>query len=292
MASPPQPPPESGDQVLLLLHLLLMMMMISRTIIGRKDGMYHDGNADASMPSGVSSWVDGFLNCVDKKLFCHARCLALFERDLPLSLLQGKEHAEAPPPLMLRLNKDVIFMDRVWTSLFLKPQRLRLAILRNDLPRNRRDMEQLKVARVPATLIRIGSWQFASEHEGDLVAKFFFATEILAWEVLMNGIQYKMEIRWSDISSIRATIEENKPGILEIELHWSPTFYRETNQQPRDHSNWISADDFTGGQAPTCGRHYLEFPPAALGRAYVRLLSSDRRLLELSLGRFPSNPWN
>ncbi|KAL3728425.1 hypothetical protein ACJRO7_033067 [Eucalyptus globulus] len=214
--------------------------------------MYHDGNADASMPSG------------------------------------GKEHAEAPPPLMLRLNKDVVFMDRVWTALFQKPERLRLAILRNDLARNPRDMELLKVARVPATLIRIGSWQFASEHEGDLLVKFYFATEILAWEVLMNGIQYKMEIRWSDISSIRATIEENKPGILEIELDQPPTFYKETDPLPRHYSLWLFADDFAGGQALRCRRHHLEFPSAALDRNYIKLLSSNHRLLELSQSSFPS----
>ncbi|KAK3418716.1 hypothetical protein EUGRSUZ_H03289 [Eucalyptus grandis] len=95
-----------------------------------------------------------------------------------------------------------------------------------------------------------------------------------------------MEIQWSDISAIRASIEENKPGILEIELHQPPTFYKESDLQPRHHSNWISADDFTGGQALM--RHYLEFPSAALDKGYVKLLNTDRRLLKLSQSRFPS----
>lgn len=60
--------------------------------------------------------------------------------------------------------------------------------------------------------------QFASVHEADLVAKFYFASRKLVWEVLANGMKSKMEMQWSDISAIRATVEENKPGILEIEV--------------------------------------------------------------------------
>ncbi|XP_030459765.2 uncharacterized protein LOC115680160 [Syzygium oleosum] len=38
-----------------------------------------------------------------------------------------------------------------------------------------------------------------------------------------------------------------------------------------------------------CRRHYLEFPSAALDRNYIKLLSSVRRLLELSQSSFPSS---
>ncbi|KAF8018329.1 hypothetical protein BT93_H3273 [Corymbia citriodora subsp. variegata] len=217
--------------------------------------MYHDGNADANVPSGFSSWVDGFLNCMDKKLFCHA------------------------------LDKDNAFMNRVWTALIYRP-----LVQVNFLPDNLCDGENLKVARVPATLLRIGSWQFASEHEGDLVGKFYFATQEIVWEVLANDMKYKMEMQWSAISAIRATTEENKLGILEIELHWLPKFYVEINPRPRHHADWISVNDFTNGQALICRRHYLEFPSAAFEFAYARLLSSDRRLFELSHGGFLSKP--
>lgn len=106
-----------------------------------------------------------------------------------------------------------------------------------------------------------------------------------------------------------------------MQLHQPPTFYKEIDPQPRHHSIWVSTDDFTGGEALNCRyfiisldvlamyssfscdcmimntkmdnvlvrRHYLEFPPAAIDKNYVKLLNSDRRLLELSQSGFPSS---
>ncbi|XP_056168431.1 uncharacterized protein LOC115680134 [Syzygium oleosum] len=191
--------------------------------------------------------------------------------------------------LGLRLDRDDSFMNQVQTALSQKSKPLPPPAQVNNPQVNLRDREKLKAGHVPATLIKIGSWQFASVHEADLVGKFYFATRKLVWEVLANGLRNKMEIQWSDISAIRATIEENKPGILEIELRRPPTFYKETDPQTWRHALWISADDFTGGQALVCRRHYLEFPSAALDRHYIKLLSSDRRLLDLSQSGFPSS---
>jgi hypothetical protein len=38
------------------------------------------------------------------------------------------------------------------------------------------------------------------------------------WEILDNGLKSKIEVQWSDILAMRAVIEENQPGILEIEV--------------------------------------------------------------------------
>lgn len=60
--------------------------------------------------------------------------------------------------------------------------------------------------------------QRVTEHEGDLVAKCYYAKRKLVWEILDNGLKSKIELQWSDIIAIRAVIEENQPGILEIEV--------------------------------------------------------------------------
>lgn len=38
------------------------------------------------------------------------------------------------------------------------------------------------------------------------------------WEILIDGLLKKIEIRWQNISAIRAVIGENLQGMLEIEL--------------------------------------------------------------------------
>lgn len=60
--------------------------------------------------------------------------------------------------------------------------------------------------------------QRVTEHEGDLVAKCYYAKRKLVWEILDNGLKSKIELQWSDIIAIRAVSEENQPGILEIEV--------------------------------------------------------------------------
>ncbi len=54
--------------------------------------------------------------------------------------------------------------------------------------------------------------------EGALVAKCYFAKKKLVWEILENSLKKKIEIQWPDIIAIRATIVQDKPGILEIEV--------------------------------------------------------------------------
>ncbi|GMP39987.1 hypothetical protein CsSME_00010616 [Camellia sinensis var. sinensis] len=113
-------------------------------------------------------------------------------------------------------------------------------------------VEKLKASNFPASLLKIGTWERLSKHEGDLIAKSYYAKKKIVWEVLEGPLKSKIEIQWSEIEAIRATIRDNEPGILEIELKQPPQFFRETNPQPRKHTLWQQSSDFTGGQAPLC----------------------------------------
>lgn len=58
--------------------------------------------------------------------------------------------------------------------------------------------------------------QYKSRHEGDLVAKCYFAKRKLVWEVLEGGLKSKIEIQWSDIIGLKAVCPENGPGKLNV----------------------------------------------------------------------------
>ncbi|KAL5066154.1 hypothetical protein RYX36_027891, partial [Vicia faba] len=108
---------------------------------------------------------------------------------------------------------------------------------------SRAPVEKLKASNFPATLLRIGSW------EGDLVAKCYFAKQKLVWEVLEGELKSKIEIQWSDITALKANCPDVGPSTLSIVVSRQPLFFRETNPQPRKHTLWQTATDFTGGQA-------------------------------------------
>ncbi|XP_022720141.1 uncharacterized protein LOC111277961 isoform X2 [Durio zibethinus] len=147
---------------------------------------------------------------------------------------------------------------------------------------------KLKAENFPISLLKIGSWQRVSRNEGDLVAKFYFAKRKLVWEFLENALKSKIEIQWSDILSLKAVIQEDQSGTLEIELNQPPSFHHEIDPQPRKHTQWRMVSDFTGGQAPTFRRHYLEFPPGALEKPLEKLLRCDNRLFQLSRQGYPT----
>ncbi|KAK4751064.1 hypothetical protein SAY87_004546 [Trapa incisa] len=182
------------------------------------------------------------------------------------------------PPLNLTLRKTPSFLNLLKTKLSA-----------NDDSSSNRAPEKLKASNFPASLLRIGSWQEVSKHESDLVAKCYYSKKKLVWEVLKSGLKSKIEIQWSDISAIRATLREDQPGLLEVELDQAPTFYRESNPQPRKHTIWHMTTDFTDGQASLHRRHYIMFPPGVLDRHYEKLLQNDQRLMELSRKGYPSH---
>ncbi|XP_059652302.1 uncharacterized protein LOC132299599 [Cornus florida] len=185
-------------------------------------------------------------------------------------------------PLGLTLKKTPSFVNLVEMTLF---------ETRNTAETNCSSghfVSQPKASNLPASFLKIGSWNRIARNEGDLVAKWYYAKRKLVWEILGNGLKSKIEIQWENISAIRATIRADEPGILEIELNHPPLFFRETDPQPRKHTIWQQASDFTGGEAPKCRRHYVEFPPNTLDRHYQKLLQWDKRLFMLSLEPFPS----
>ncbi|XP_042044509.1 uncharacterized protein LOC121790330 [Salvia splendens] len=185
---------------------------------------------------------------------------------------------EMSSPLGLTLSKTPSFLNLLEMS-------LSKARKSDDLG----SLEKLKASNFPALYIRIGSWQRMTRHEGDLTAKMYYAKRKLVWEVLDGALKSKIEIQWSHISAMRAITPHNLPATLEIELNQPPLFYREVNPQPRKHTLWQQASDFTGGQAPVWRRHYVSFPPGLLDRHYEKLLQCDPRLRALSEKPFPSH---
>ncbi|PIN02111.1 hypothetical protein CDL12_25380 [Handroanthus impetiginosus] len=214
-------------------------------------------------------------------------------------------------PLGLTLRKTPSFLSLVQMSLSKGNQsdfsgQDNIHVSNHDKPRPKMDhhlvsqpvIEKLKASNFPATFVKIGAWQRITRHEGDLIAKIYYAKRKMVWEVLDGALKSKIEIQWCDIIAIRAETSENEPGTLEVEcmsmnlltqLNQPPLFYRETNPQPRKHTLWQQAPDFTGGQAPIWRRHHVRFPPGILDKHYEKLLQCDERLFILSQKPFPSH---
>ncbi|KAI3839838.1 hypothetical protein MKW98_010143 [Papaver atlanticum] len=149
--------------------------------------------------------------------------------------------------------------------------------------------QKMKASNFNATLLRIGSWERVAKYEGDLVVKCYYAKQRLVWEVLDGGLKSKIEIKWSDISAIKAVFHENYPGILELELYNPPLYQREINPVAGKHTRWANSHDFTGGHATNFRRHYLQFPEGTLEKHYQKILQCDSRLNMLSRNPFPSS---
>ncbi|XP_024926613.3 uncharacterized protein LOC112490647 [Ziziphus jujuba] len=177
------------------------------------------------------------------------------------------------PPLGLALHQTPALLETIQSQVF--PQA-------SDV-----EKEKLKAVNFGASLLRIGLWQRITRNEGDLVAKCYYAKRKLVWEILEKGLKSKIEIQWSDVVGMRAILEENRPGILEIELSIPPTFYKESDPQPRKHTLWNASPDFTDGQALIYRRHYLEFPSGVLDKHYEKLLQRENRFYQLSKSPFP-----
>lgn len=202
----------------------------------------------------------------------------------PVSQMQVNPLDE-PSPLGLRLRKTPSLLDLIQMRLSegnaasksgvqaTKEQKSTAASAATD---------KLKASNFPASFLRIGSWEYTSKHEGDLVAKCYFAKHKLVWEVLDGGLKNKIEIQWSDIMALKATYPDDGPGTLNIVLTRQPLFFRETNPQPRKHTLWQATSDFTGGQASLHRRHCLQCPQGLLGKHYEKLIQCDPRLNFLS----------
>lgn len=200
---------------------------------------------------------------------------------------------EEPSPLGLRLRKSPSLLDLIQMRLSQVNSGTMSCISASENAGcgKRRDLksaavsttaDKLKASNFPLTLLRIGIWERVSKYEGDLVAKCYFAKHKLVWEVLEGGLKSKIEIQWSDISSLKATCPENDNGTLEIVLARPPLFYKETDPQPRKHTLWQATTDFTGGEASKHRRHFLECPQGLLSKNIEKLIKCDSHLNLLS----------
>ncbi|KAL8042792.1 hypothetical protein ABFX02_09G076300 [Erythranthe guttata] len=196
----------------------------------------------------------------------------------------GYNPLDEPSPLGLRLRKSPSLLDLI-----------QMKLSQSSTPKDgskkhgksqsiacASPADKLKASNFPASVLRIGTWEYKSRHEGDLVAKCYFAKHKLVWEVLDGGLKNKIEILWSDIMALKANYPDDGPGTLDIVLARQPLFFRETNPQPRKHTLWQATSDFTDGQASLHKRHYLECPQGMLGMHFERLAQCDPRLLFLS----------
>ncbi|CAN6715183.1 unnamed protein product [Malus baccata var. baccata] len=191
-------------------------------------------------------------------------------------------------PLGLNLGETPSFIDLTEVTVPEKIKTKRSPEVNLNAFQLMTEKERLKASNFNASFIRIGSWQRVAHNEGDLVAKYYYAKRKLVWEILDQGLKSKIEVQWSNILAMRAVIKENEPGILEIELNQPPTFHRESDPQPRKHTMWNVASDFTNGQALIHRRHYAQFPPGALDKHYKKLIQCENRFLEMSQRPFPS----
>ncbi|KAM3374888.1 putative protein isoform X1 [Capsicum galapagoense] len=201
--------------------------------------------------------------------------------DFPVSrLLFGQ--TDEPSPLGLRLKKSPSLLDLIQMRLS-KGSTSKVGNLGKKEQKGSTGMtEKLKASNFPGLVLRIGSWEYKSRYEGDLVAKCYFAKHKLVWEVLDGGLKNKIEIQWSDIVGLKANCPDDAPGTLDVVLSRQPLFFRETDPQPRKHTLWQATSDFTDGQASTHRRHYLECQQGLLGKHFEKLVQCDPRLNFLS----------
>lgn len=191
---------------------------------------------------------------------------------------------EEPSPLGLRLRKSPSLLDLIQMTLSKEnlPEGGSQAMKEHKASSSSGTIDKLKASNFPASFLRIGTWEYKSRHEGDLVAKCYFAKHKIVWEVLDGGLKNKIEIQWSDIMALKANYPDDKPGTLDVVLARQPLFFRETNPQPRKHTLWQASSDFTGGQASINRRHFLQCPQGLLGKHFEKLIQCDPRLNFLS----------
>ncbi|CAI9761025.1 unnamed protein product [Fraxinus pennsylvanica] len=199
---------------------------------------------------------------------------------------------DEPSPLGLRLNKTQSLLELIEkrlseensASLTVKFSKNRNSRTQKDAKRSTTSgaNDKLKASNFPASLLRIGSWQYVSSFQNGLVVKCYFAKQRLVWEVLEGGLKSKIEIMWSDIIALKANYGDNGPGTLTIVLARPPIFFKENNPQPRKHTIWKRTPDFTGGQASINRKHFLQCPPGVLNKHYQKLIQCDRHLYILS----------
>ncbi|KAI4982639.1 hypothetical protein ZWY2020_023131 [Hordeum vulgare] len=220
-----------------------------------------------------------------------------------------------PLPLGLRLKKSPSFADLIGRRLSKENSTKDRSTMKNIVskPPLRKDVKSgalLKASNFAANFLKIGNWEYTSQYEGDLVAKCYYAKHKLVWEVLNDGLKSKIELQWLHITAIKATCPEEGDGTLDLlvsscdffyclfaylsiiiastefpfffKLSRPPIFFEETDPQPRKHTLWQIAPDFTSGQASMHRRHTLRCSSSLLSKFFEKLIQCDERLNELS----------
>ncbi|KAL9668438.1 hypothetical protein QQ045_002820 [Rhodiola kirilowii] len=142
--------------------------------------------------------------------------------------------------------------------------------------------EVIKASYFPASLLKIGNWEYRSRNEGDLMACFFFMKHAIAWEVLDDaGVKNTIETKWTDVKGLKADCPDSGLSSLTVVLGRQPLFFRDTNPNPhpRKHSFWEATTDFTGGEA---SMNRLQFPQGTLHKHFERLIQFDTHLNNVS----------
>ncbi|XP_028769828.1 uncharacterized protein LOC114749577 [Neltuma alba] len=206
--------------------------------------------------------------------------------DNPISIPPASYNPlDEPSPLGLRLKKSPSLLDLIQMRLSQEDNTKLATADKKDHKGAKASVApdgKLKASNFPASILKIGTWEYKSRYEGDLVAKCYFAKHKLVWEVLDGCLKNKIEIPWSDIMALKANYPDDGPGTLEVVLARRPLFFREINPQPRKHTLWQATSDFTGGQASIQRRHFLQCPQGLLGKHFEKLIQCDPRLNFLS----------
>ncbi|KAI3524277.1 hypothetical protein L1887_02930 [Cichorium endivia] len=207
-------------------------------------------------------------------------------------LLSEYNPLNEPSPLGLKLDKSPSFLKLIQTRLkqannndtSLPSENLKVGKKKNVKAKvgESESFDKIKASNFPALLLRIGNWEYVSKHEGDLVAKCYFAKHRLVWEILDGDLINRIEIQWEDILCLKADFPEIGPDTLTVTLRKEPLFFREMIPQPRRHTNWEPTSDFTGGEANRIRQHYLQCAQGVLDKHYAKLIRCDTRLNFLS----------
>ncbi|XP_065005598.1 uncharacterized protein LOC135637110 isoform X1 [Musa acuminata AAA Group] len=214
-------------------------------------------------------------------------------KDMPLTEGVQYDLLDEPSPLGLRLRKSPSLLDLIQMRLSQANAAVTSHSMENEGLGDEKKKEtrsssalatteKMKASNFPASILRIGSWEYVSRYEGDLVAKCYFAKRKLVWEILEGGLKSKIEIQWSDITALKANCPEDGPGTLDVVSARQPLFFRETNPQPRKHTLWQATSDFTDGQASIHRKHFLQCPQGLLSKHLEKLIQYDPRLYALS----------
>ncbi|KAG0472305.1 hypothetical protein HPP92_016851 [Vanilla planifolia] len=136
---------------------------------------------------------------------------------------------DEPSPLGLRLKKSPSFLDMIQMRLSQQKSVSTSSVASSGFDVGKKKelkstavsgaTDKMKASNFPASILKIGNWEYASRYEGDLVAKCYYAKHKLVWEVLDGGLKNKIEIQWSDITALKAACPENGPATLDIVCH-------------------------------------------------------------------------